>query len=420
MIVIGGGPAGLMAAGRAAECGARVLLLEKNSAAGRKLLMTGNGRCNLTQKEDNVRELVKKYHNGAFLFSAFHAFGPRRVIEFFEECGVRTKEEELQRVFPISNKAIDVLNALLDYLKAGKVTIKYNAIVKRIESKNGRIDAVILADGTKLNAKKVILSTGGQSYPSTGSTGDGWKWLRDLGHTVVEPKPALVPLKVKETWVKELKGVSLQNVDVKVIKNKKTIAKTNGDFIFTHFGVSGPAILTVSREAVAALAGDCRAPSDYARNDKKGMDVSLQIDLLPETTIEKLDRHLSASSKEFAAKSAKHVLDGLASSRLAEALIELAKIDPRKQCGQITKVERQTLVSLMKSMTLTVIGSLGFEVAMVTSGGVDVKEVDPKTMQSKLIDNLFFAGEVLDVDGPTGGYNLQMCWSTGFAAGSSV
>lgn len=403
----------MMAAGRAAESGARVFLLEKNFAAGRKLLMTGNGRCNVTQKEDNIRDLVKKYRNGAFLFSAFHAFGPRQVIEFFEECGVRTKEEELQRVFPVSDKAVDVLNALLDYLKAGKVTIKYDATVKRIEAKDGHIDTVVLSDGTKLAAKKIILSVGGQSYPSTGSTGDGWKWLRDLGHNVIDPKPALVPLKVKEEWAKEIKGVSLKDVEVKVIQNKKTIAKTTGDFIFTHFGVSGPAILTVSREAVAAL-------GMTEGHDSNGMSVRLQIDLLPELSVEKVDGHLSAASKESAAKSAKHILDGLTSARLAEMLIKLAKIDPRKQCGQIMKAERQMLVTLLKSLTLTVTGSLGFEVAMVTSGGVDIKEVDPKTMQSKLIDNLFFAGEVLDVDGPTGGYNLQMCWSTGFAAGSSV
>ncbi|MFA6447816.1 MAG: NAD(P)/FAD-dependent oxidoreductase [Patescibacteria group bacterium] len=403
--VIGGGPAGLMAAGCAAELGARVILLEKNPACGRKLLMTGNGRCNVTQDENNIRELVKKYKNGPFLFSAFSKFGPSDMREFLSRLNIQTKVEELGRVFPASNKANDVLNAMLGYLEQGKVEIKYNANVTGFEEKAGEIAAVKISDG-KIEAKKFILCTGGSSYPSTGSDGSAYAWLKALGHTIVEPLPALVPLKISDAWIKELKGLALENAALKLEADKKVISKSQGDMLFTHFGVSGPAVLTVSREAASAL--------------KAKQDVRLSIDIFPQKTAQDLDLQIKNLFRENARRTAANALATIMTARLAPKILELSGLYETRQSGQVTKQERERLVACLKNIDLQVSGSMGFDVAMVTSGGVDVKEVDPKTMQSKIIPNLYLAGEVLDIDGPTGGYNLQACWSTGRAAGESV
>ncbi len=394
-----------MAAGCAAELGARVILLEKNPACGRKLLMTGNGRCNVTQDENNIRELVKKYKNGSFLFSAFSKFGPSDMRDFLSQLGVQTKVEELGRVFPISNKANDVLDAMLEYLKQGKVEIRYNANVTGFEEKDNKITAVKLSDG-KIEAKKFILCTGGSSYPSTGSDGTTYAWLRSLGHTVVEPLPALVPLKVSDAWVKELKGLTFENVALKLEVGGKIIAKSQGAMLFTHFGLSGPAILTVSREAVSAL--------------KSGQDVRLSLDIFPQKSAQDLNLQIKNLFRENARRTAANALATIITARLAPKILQLSNIYETRQSGQITKQERERLVTCLKNISLQISGSMGFDVAMVTTGGVDVKEVDPKTMQSKIITNLYLAGEVLDIDGPTGGYNLQSCWSTGRAAGEGV
>lgn len=404
VVVIGGGPAGMMAAARAAELGARVILLEKNKSCGRKLLMTGNGRCNVTQDEADIRELVKKYKNGPFLFSAFSKFGPSEMRELLSKFGVQTKVEELGRVFPKSDKATDVLKAMLKYLEDGGAEIKFNANVIGFEKKDGKISSVKLSDGN-IQARNIILCTGGSSYAQTGSDGAAYAWVKWLGHKVVSPMPALVPLKVQDSWVKELKGLAFKDVDLRLESGDKILARAHGDMLFTHFGVSGPAVFVLSREAVLAL--------------ESGGEIHLSIDIFPESTKEKLDEKLNVLLRDKARRLAMRAIETFVSARLAPKILQSAGIDVDRQSGQVTRDERERLAFCLKNLKLKITGSMGFEVAMVTSGGVDVKEVDPKTMKSKLISNLFFAGEVLDVDGPTGGYNLQVCWSTGWAAGTN-
>ena len=401
IVVIGGGPAGLMAAGRAAELGARVVLLEKNKACGRKLLMTGNGRCNVTQLVENARDLAKNYTNGSFLISSFTRFGPRSMIDFLEDQGIKTKVEELNRVFPKSDKAQDVLNAMLGYLESGKVQINYNSNVAGLVTKGRRIRAVKLSNGQELEAKAFIITAGGCSYSSTGSDGGAWAWLAKLGHKIVEPVPALVPLKIKELWIKKLKGVSLSSV--RLSSSSKTL-ETQGGMIFTHFGISGPAVLNFSR---------------LIARDLNSGPVTFDLDLLPEISSEKLFSNLLSLFNQNPAWTIKRTLSTLIPSSLVPEILLLAQVSPEIKSGQVTVKQRDLLVDNLKNIHLTATGSLGFDTAMVTTGGVDVKEVDSKNMRSRLFDNLYLAGEVLNLDGPTGGFNLQMCWSTGFVAGEA-
>jgi predicted Rossmann fold flavoprotein len=408
--VIGGGPAGMMAAGRAAEMGARVVLLEKNESLGKKLLITGKGRCNLTRNEVDLKEIVSQFgKNGKFLFSSLAEFGPREVMKFFEDRKLPVKTERGGRVFPVSNKSYDVLRVMEEYLKKNKVKILFGSEIVGFKSDGKKIKGVKLKHekgkpGRKIvTADKFILCTGGKSHPTTGSTGDGYQWVKYLGHTIIAPAPALVPIKTKETWVKEVQGLSLKNVEISLIQNGKKQDSRFGEMLFTHFGLSGPIVLDISK-----YAGELAAKGE----------VVVSIDLKPALNAEQLDTRLQRDFKDNGKKDFVNYLPELLPQKMIALMISLSGIDPRKKINVVTGAERKKLVGLLKDLRLTFDGTVGFAQAVVTSGGVNLKEVDSKTMRSRIVDNLFFAGEILDVDGPTGGYNLQICWSTGYAAGT--
>jgi len=406
VVVIGGGPAGMMAGGRAGELGAKVLLLEKNAALGRKLLLTGKGRSNITKAEFNPRELLKKYgREGDFLLYPLSIFGVKETIDFFEKKGLKTKVERGKRIFPQSDRASDVLNILISYLKKGKVEIMTNSEVKKIIKKKKKIVKIILSGGREILAKNYIISTGGKSYPGTGSTGEGYQWAKELGHKVNKLRPALVPLRIKENWPKTAQGLSLKNVELTVFQNNKKQDSRFGELLFTHFGVSGPIVLDLSGKVGELL--------------EKG-EVKLVLDLKPALDFQTLDKRIQSDFSKYSQKLFKNSLSDLLPQKLIPIIVELPGINPEKKVNEITREERQKLVRLLKGLEMRVISLLGFETAIVTSGGVSLKEIDSKTMESKLIKNLFFAGEIIDLKGPTGGYNLQLCWSTGYLAGQSV
>jgi len=411
VVVIGGGPAGMLAAGRAAELGAKVVLLEKNKDLGKKLLLTGNGRCNLTQAKFKGAEFIKKlnHKNAKFLFSALTAFDVDAVRNFFEQRGLLTKVENTGKVFPLSDKAWDVLHVLAEYLRRNSVEIIYQANVKGFEMSAEAEDKKIMAvnlTGRKIYADKFILATGGKSYPITGSTGDGYAWAKEFGHTIILPKPGLAPIRVKESCVKEFQGICLEDAHIGLWQEQKKHKIESGEIIFTHFGLSGPMALSMSNKI-----------TELMENRKE---ISIEIDLMPGKTNAQLDAELQADFKVNINKDLKNYLASKLAPKLSLAIITLLGVDEKKKINIVSKEERLRLLGLLKSLRLTVEGVMGFERAMVTCGGVDVREVDSKTMQSKIVKNLYFAGEILDLDGPTGGYNLQICWSTGFAAGSSV
>jgi predicted Rossmann fold flavoprotein len=402
--VIGGGPAGMIAAGRAGELGAKVVLIEKNRSLGRKLLITGKGRCNITQAEFNDREFVKNLgKNGKFLFSSLSSFGPKEVVEFFEMRRLQTKVERGGRIFPVTDRAQDVLNVLLEYLRKNKVEIKAGAKVLGFELSGNRIKSVKLAGRRDITARNFIIATGGKSYPATGSAGEGYDWARNLGHKIVETLPALTPVKTREVWPKSLTGLSLKNVSLNVYQNGKKQDSRFGEMLFTHFGISGPIVLDASKKIGELL--------------KKG-EVEIQIDLKPALDFSKLDQRLQRDFKENINKDFINYLPELLPQKLINTIVELSSINPRKKINSISKEERKNLVKLLKGLKVIVEDTMGYAQAIVTSGGVSLKEIDSKTMKSKIIENLSFAGEIIDLDGPTGGYNLQICWSTGFAAGN--
>ncbi|MBU0964194.1 NAD(P)/FAD-dependent oxidoreductase [Patescibacteria group bacterium] len=405
LMVIGGGPAGMMAAGRAAENGARVLLLEKRGKLGVKLSITGKGRCNITNAEFDNRKLIKKYgSNGNFLFPPFHKFGPQEVINFFEKRNIKTKIERGNRVFPVSNKSSAVIEALIKYLKQNNVTIKTNATVKSIVCEDNKIKKVALQSGEEFMSDKYAICTGGQAYPQTGSTGDAYNWLEKMGHKIISPEQALVPVIVAERWVKELEGLSLKNVDISIYKKEKKVESEFGEAIFTDNGMSGPVIIEMSKKIGQLL---------------KDGEVELQIDYKPALNFTELDQRIQKDFKKYSNKLFKNSLQALMPRLLIPVIINLSKINPDKKVNAITKKERKTLIHLLKSFKLQVKALAGFDRAIVTSGGVDLKEIDPRTMQSKIITNLYLAGEIINIDGPTGGYNLQICWSTGYCVGDN-
>ena len=403
LIVIGGGPTGMMAAGRAAELGAQVLLLEKNKNLGIKLLSTGHSRCNLSNAVP-IRELINSFgENGKFLFSAFSKFGPEEVIDFFNERGLETKIEKNNRVFPKSDKSADVLKTLAAYLKENKVKIIFEANVKKITEKNQIISKVSLVDGREFSAKNYLIATGGLSYPTTGSTGDAYKWLKSLGHKIIKTYPALAPMIVREKFVKELEGLSLLDAEFTLKKDDKILNKKRGEAIFTADGLSGPVIFALSANAAKNLP-----------------EVELIIDLMPEKKLSELDQYWQEKFNFQQNKQIKNVLGEIFPSRLAEKILEIAGIDLTAKINQINKFERKKICAVIKNLNFKIIKVAGYDKAMLTTGGLDLKEVDQKTMSSKLIKNLLVAGEVLDLDGPTGGFNLQACWSTGRLAGESA
>jgi hypothetical protein len=402
--VIGGGPAGMMAAGRAAELGASVVLIEKNAKPGRKLLMTGNGRCNLTQAEYDTRRLVEKYgRNGKFLFSAFTAFGVRETLDFFHDRGLATRPEDDGRIFPASEHAGDVLNVLMGYTQSGGVTFFTGHAVAGLEAEGGRIKAARLADGSVINARSFIICTGGKSYPATGSTGEGFEWLAKLGHTITPLKPSLAPITVKEAWLRDAEGASFAGAALTIYQSGKKKATVTGDGVFTRNGISGPAALNASRDIGELM---------------ESGEVTMTLDLLPGISTAELDNRVRKVFGFNMNRLIRNIITELVTPKLAPVFMKLAGIDPESQVNKVSREQRLALVKLVKGLPMTVAGVGGFDRAMVTRGGVSLKEVDSKTMRSKLTGNLFLAGEVLDIEGPTGGYNLQACWSTGYVAGT--
>jgi len=403
--IVGAGSAGMIAAGRAAELGAKTILIEKNKKPGIKLLLTGKGRCNITNAEFNLRELVKNYgKNGNFLFHAFSIFGPKDIIDFFEKLGLKTKTERGKRVFPTSDQSKDVLKALINYLIKNKVDIIYDSEVVGVDCQNRKIKKLILRK-REIAAKNYIFCTGGKSYPLTGSTGDGFKWASDLGHHIKDLSPVLVPIKIKEKWIKELQGLSLKNVEINVFKKGEKEKSEFGECIFAHFGLSGPIVLDISKKV-----------GELLRNGE----VKLSLDLKPALDSATLDERVQRDFKKYKNKSFKNCLIDLLPRKLIPVIVKLSNINPEKKVNTITREERHSLVKLLKNLEMTSVGLLGFDSAIVTSGGISLEEIDHKTMKSKIIDNLFFAGEIIDVDGPTGGFNLQACWSTGYLAGENA
>jgi predicted Rossmann fold flavoprotein len=404
--VIGGGPAGMISAIRAAELGAKAVLIEKNNFLGRKLLLTGKGRCNITQAEFDLKKFAREFgREGDFLLSSLSVFGVKQTIGFFENNGLKTKIERGKRVFPQTDNAKDVLNVLLNLLKKFGVSVILNSKVEEIEMHDRRISRIVLKGGGEIIAKNYILAVGGKSYPGTGATGEGFLWSEQLGHTVTKTMPALVPLELKESWPKECQGLALKNVEITAFQDKKKKDKRFGEALFTHFGISGPIILDMSKKIGELL--------------EKG-EVKLILDLKPALERSELDKRVQRDFSKCSNKLFRNSLSELLPQMLIPVFIKLSNISPEKQVNKITKEERGRLVDMLKSMELTVLNTLGFDEAIITSGGVSLKEIDSKTMKSKLIDNLFLAGEIINLDGPTGGYNLQLCWSTGYIAGQSA
>lgn len=403
--VIGGGPAGMMAAGRVAQSGAKVVLIEKNEILGKKLLITGKGRCNFTHNEFDIRKFAEKFgRNGRFLYSALALFGAPEVIDFFESRGVKAKVEQGDRIFPEKGNARDILNVLIEYLTEGKVDILLNSEVTGFKQEKGKISQVLLR-GHQISAEKYIICAGGKAYPQTGSTGDGYRWAEQLGHTIIKPAPALNPVKTSEKWVKELQGLSLKNVSLKLFQNGKKQDERFGEMLFTHFGVSGPIVMDMSKNIGALL---------------KNGPVKLILDLKPALDFKKLDKRIQRDFQEFKGRMFKNSLKGLLPLSMIPLIIKLSGIEPEKKVDYVSREERNKLVHLLKELELTPTGLLGFKWSVVTSGGVALKEVNPNTMGSKNVENLYFAGEILDLDGPSGGYNLQECWSAGYLAGESA
>jgi len=368
------------------------------------LLITGKGRCNITNAEYDNRKLVEKYHNGKFLYSSLNKFGVSAVVDFFESRGVKTKVERGNRIFPFSDTSMDVLHALEDFLHKNKVTIVKKSAIKNIIIQNGKIEKIESAT-QDIIADKYIICTGGLSYPATGSSGDGYTWAKRLGHTVVTPSPALVPVITTESWIRDLQGLSLKNVNISVFQKNKKQDERFGEALFTHEGMSGPIILDMSKKIGELLL--------------KGK-VELQIDFKPALEIKELDKRVQNDFMDNANRLFRNSLDELLPKKIIPVIIKLSGIDPNKKVNSITKEERNIFIHLLKEFRLTIKELGGFESAIITTGGIDIHEVDPRTMCSKIISNLYFAGEVLDIDGPTGGYNLQVCWSTGYLAGESA
>ena len=405
VVVIGGGAAGSYAAITAAKNGHDVTLVEKNEKIGKKIYITGKGRCNLTNASDMEVLFSNIMSNRKFLYSAFYACDNSSVIDFFETNGMATKIERGNRVFPVSDHSSDVISTLTKALRKENVRLLFNTSVKNILIEDNAACGVVLSDNTKLKADSVIVATGGLSYKSTGSTGEGHQMAKKLGHKIVECTPALVPFNIKESWVKELQGLSLKNTAIMIYKEKKKVYEDFGEMLFTHFGVSGPMILSASASIKPAL---------FKENLK------LVIDLKPALTSEQLDKRILRDFDEEKNKQFKNSIGKLLPQKLVPVIIELSKINPDKKVNEVSKEERLLLVNLIKNLTVTVEGLRDWYEAIITKGGVSVKEVNPSTMESKLINNLYFAGEVLDLDAMTGGYNLQIAWSTGYLAGISI
>lgn len=406
IIVIGAGPAGMMAAMQAANSDNKIILLERNEKLGRKLAITGKGRCNITNSAD-LPEFIKNIPgNGKFLYSVFHCFFKEDIMKFFEEHHVPVKIERGGRVFPKSDKAHDVVNALANAMFDAGVEVRLKTKAEKLLLTNGAISGVQLGSGEQLHADALILAAGGSSYPVTGSDGIGVKLAQMAGHHITPLYPALVPLVSDDEWVKSLQGLSLRNVRVRLYANGKKVEELFGEMMFTHFGVTGPIILSMSRNAVRRIA--------------KGEKLHLSINLKPALSVEKLLARVQRDFQKYTRKEIKNAMVDLLPHRLIPIVLDLAFIDARKSVNEISKKECMRLVHILQNLDVDIKGPRPLKEAIVTCGGVNIKEIDPKSMRSKLVNNLYFAGEVIDVDGFTGGYNLQAAFSMGYVAGMSA
>lgn len=412
VVVVGGGPAGMIAGITSAEEGNNVILVEKNSSLGNKLKITGKGRCNITFDGDEEKFRNNIVNSSKFMYSSFSNFNNKDVVDFFNKLGVKTKVERGGRVFPVSDSAMDVVNALKNKLKKENVKIKYNSKVVEIITENEKISGVKLENGTEIACDKCIIATGGKSYSSTGSTGDGYILLEKLGHSIKEIKPGLVPLKSEDKICKELQGLSLRNVKVSIIDktNNKILYSEFGEMMFSHFGVTGPVILSASSKL------------NTVKNIKekiKNKQIELVIDLKPALSFEVLDKRIQRDFEKYTNKEFKNSLNDLLPQKLISPIINLSKIDKEKKVHQITREQRENLVNIVKNLKINISGFMPLDMAIVTSGGINTKEINPKTMESKIVKGLYVVGELLDVDAYTGGYNLQIAFSTGVAAGKN-
>ena len=411
VIVIGGGPAGIISAISSARNGDNVILIEKNNSLGKKLLITGKGRCNITSSID-ISDFIKNVPgNGKFLYSAFQNFTNIDIIKLIEENGIKVKEERGNRIFPVTDNAKDVLMCFEKELRKYKnIEIRLNTKVKEILEENKEVMGILLESGEKLLASKVIIATGGKSYPLTGSTGDGYKMASKLGHTVEKIRGSLVPLTADKILCQSMQGLSLRNVKIQIkdLEKNKKIYEDFGEMLFTHFGISGPTILSSSAHLLR-----------YKEIDRllKENKIKLIIDLKPALSEEELDKRIRRDFEEFINKEFKNSLEKLLPKKMIESVINLSGINPIKKVNEITKEERKNLVNLIKNFEVSIDGFRPVEEAIVTAGGISVKEINPKTMESKLVNGLYFAGEVIDVDAYTGGFNLQIAYSTGYTAG---
>ncbi len=438
VVVIGGGPAGLMAASIAAKYGAKVLLLEKNDVMGKKLLLTGGGRCNLTNADPNVRNFVSKFgKKGDFLFSPLSVFGTDDTVRFFEKLGIKTKTEPGFRVFPESDNALDVLGVLTKLAKENGVEFRLGVSVKHINpdvsvgaptkasEKNRNIKSVILEDGIEIKAKNFILATGGKSHPETGSTGDGFKWLKEIGHKVIDSNPSLVPIKLREQWIAELAGITLENVGVSIWVLKKETDKSEwkkvlglpapgvarqagkkGKILFTHVGLSGPTILNMSKTIGDLL--------------KEKKEVKVAIDFFPGIGLDVMHERMIKLFEKNPKKKIKNLLLPEVPEKIYLKILDIMGMDGEWFANEVKRAERIAIVEMLKMFKLTADELLGYDKAIVSSGGVDLNEVDFKEFKSKLYDNLFLVGDILDFDRSSGGYSLQLCWTSGYVAGKSA
>lgn len=406
VIVIGGGPAGMMAAGRAAEQGAKVALLEKNTSLGVKLLITGGGRSNVTNAEFDEHIFLAKFGAaGKFLYSPLSQFGVQSALDFFHAHGMPTKVEAEKRVFPVSDRAQSVWDALVGYMRAGSVTILTGMEVTGLETSGDQATGVRMKNGSLMQGHSYILATGGQSRPETGSTGDGFHFLEKIGHTIVAPRPSLVPLRVRESWVAECSGVSFLDAKLTYFQKEKKIESRRGKVLFTHVGLSGPLVLNMSRNVSEFL--------QYG-------EVKVSLDLMPDKNIGEVDHDIQVLFESQKNKQIKNSLDGFLPSAMIPVFLELADINPETPVHSISRDERLNLARLAKDFRLTVTGLLGTDKAIVTSGGVALEEVDFKYMRSRKYINLYLVGDVLNIDRPSGGYSLQLCWTTGYVAGTAA
>lgn len=412
VVVIGGGPAGMMAAITSRENGNDVTIIEKNKQLGKKLLITGKGRCNITSSLDMSEFIKNTPGNGMFLYSAFQKYTNQDIIKFLEKQGLRVKEERGNRIFPVTDKSLDVLRCFESKIKELDIKLNFNEEAKEIIVNENKEILAVKTNKREIKADKVILATGGKSYPLTGSTGDGYKIAEELGHKITDIKPSLVPLEIYDKKLcTKLQGLSLRNVTIKLIDKQKNkeIYEDFGEMIFTHFGVSGPIILSSSAHLVRYKS------IEQLMNEKK---IILKIDFKPALKEEKLDERILRDFNEVKNKQFKNALDKLLPQKLIPVIIEKSEINPNKKVNEITKKERANLLKQLKSFEVEVKEFRSIDEAIITSGGISIKEINPKTMESKKIKGLFFAGEIIDVDSYTGGFNLQIAYSTGYVAGS--